>query len=101
MWQKDPRRLLTQRKFMLTNYDRLRSGAGPFDMVFAVGALTSPGGEAELAPILKGKTPPAVPVYFFEPGPSESLASKLEENTCKSSQVKRVQRTCHGCLWGI
>lgn len=62
-------------------------------MVFAVGPLTSPatsngvGGleseEAALSPILAGETPPAVPLYFFEAGGSESLAAKLEENSCE------------------
>lgn len=52
-------------------------------MVFVVGPLTSSGNEAELAPILEGKTPPAVPVYFFEPGGSESLRNALEELPCE------------------
>lgn len=64
---------------------------GPFDMVFAVGPLTSPaagggGGadeEAALSPILAGETPPAVPLYFFEAGGSKSLAAMLEEDPCE------------------
>lgn len=60
-----------------------RSAAGPFDMVFCVGPLTMSGREAELSPILSGKTPPAVPVYFFEPGESADLAAKLRDHPCK------------------
>lgn len=61
----------------------IRSKAGPFDMVFCVGPLTSATREAELASVLDGKTPPVVPVYFFEPGESASLAAKLEEHPCE------------------
>ncbi|CAM9986063.1 unnamed protein product, partial [Ectocarpus sp. 4 AP-2014] len=68
-----------------------KSGAGPFDMVFAVGPLTSPdsggGDEAALSPVLAGETPPAVPVYFFEAGGSESLSAKLEEHPSEVQQV--------------
>ncbi len=73
---------------------KIRSGVGPFDMVFAVGPLTSPaaggGGadeEAALSPILAGETPPAVPLYFFEAGGSESLAAMLQEDSCEFSSA--------------
>lgn len=52
-------------------------------MVFAVGPLTSTGDDAQLSPVLDGEKPPAVPVYFYEPGGSEKLAAKLEEHPCK------------------
>lgn len=56
-------------------------------MVFAVGPLTSPDGggegEAAMSAVLAGETPPAVPVYFFEPGGSASLGAKLEEHACE------------------
>lgn len=64
-------------------------------MVFAVGPLTpavaaaAAGGgggedeEAALSPVLAGETPPAVPLYFFEAGGSESLSAKLEEDSCE------------------
>lgn len=64
-------------------FPKRRSGAGPFDVVLAVGPLTSAGGEVDLAPILAGETPPAVPIYFFEPGESASLQAKLEEHPCE------------------
>ncbi|CAM9607667.1 unnamed protein product [Scytosiphon promiscuus] len=68
-----------------------KSGAGPFDIVFAVGPLTSPDGggegEAALSPVLAGETPPAVPVYFFEAGGSASLGAKLEEHDSEVQEV--------------
>lgn len=67
-------------------------------MVFAVGPLTSPpaggGGtdddeeEASLSPILAGETPPAVPLYFFEPGGSETLSAKLKEDSSECPHLK-------------
>ena len=70
-----------------------RSRAGPFDMVFVVGPLTSSGDEAGLSPILAGETPPAVPVYFFDAGESSSLSAKLEEHSCKPNVVLHIFRT--------
>lgn len=71
----------------MMNYEMTRSGAGPFDMVFCVGPLTSATREAELASVLEGRAPPIVPIYFFEPGPSESLAAKLEEHPCEEGGI--------------
>lgn len=56
-------------------------------MVFVVGPLSSTGNDAQLSPVLEGKTPPAVPVYFYEPGGSEKLAAKLEEHPCERQLV--------------
>lgn len=52
-------------------------------MVLCAGPLTSAVREAEVNAVLSGRTPPAVPIYFFEPGESASLAAKLVEHPCE------------------